>query len=169
MKPSNNMPQKVLFKVFFAIYTRENGDSKNNLRYSQFMQKNDLIGQGDMSISPLRIGEEWYGLMNAQLSEAKGYGQFGHGIHLPNSLKCRIFIQFRLESQLSRCFGLALAIIRGLDWLHWMGSLILDILVLPAQSYLIFISHIYQILSILVISLCMIMHQCIQQLLYRQY
>ena len=58
MKPSNNMPQKVLFKVFFAIYTRENGDSKNNLRYSQFMQKNDLIGQGDMSISPLRIGEE---------------------------------------------------------------------------------------------------------------
>ena len=52
------MPQKVLFEVFFAIYIRENGDSKNNLRYSQFMQKNDLIGQGDMSISPLRIGEE---------------------------------------------------------------------------------------------------------------
>ena len=58
MKPSNNMPQKVLFEVFFAIYTRENGDSENDLRYSQFMQKSDLIGQGDMSISPLRIGEE---------------------------------------------------------------------------------------------------------------
>ena len=52
------MPQKVLFEVFFAIYIRENGDSKNNLRYSQFMQKSDLTGQGDMSISPLRIGEE---------------------------------------------------------------------------------------------------------------
>ena len=58
MKLSNNMPQKVLSEVFFTIYTRENRNSKNDLRYSQFMQKSDLIGQGDMSISPLRIGEE---------------------------------------------------------------------------------------------------------------
>ena len=61
MKLSNNMPQKILFKAFFfffTIYTRENRNSKNDLRYSQFMQKSDLIGQGDMSISPLRIGEE---------------------------------------------------------------------------------------------------------------
>ena len=78
-------------------------------------------------------------------------------------------MQFGLESQLNRCSGLALAIIEGLDWFHWMGILILNILVLPAQLYLIFISHIYQILSILEISLCMTMHQCIQQLLYRQY
>ena len=48
MKLSNNMPQKVLFKAFFAIYTWENGDSENDLRYSQSMQKSDLIGQGDM-------------------------------------------------------------------------------------------------------------------------
>ena len=48
MKLSNNMPQKILFKAFFffffTIYTRENRDSKNDLRYSQFMQKSDLIG-----------------------------------------------------------------------------------------------------------------------------
>ena len=54
-------------------------------------------------------------LMNAQLSEAKGFGQFRPEIHLSNSLKCRIFIQFGLESQLNRCSGLALAIIGGQD------------------------------------------------------
>ena len=73
MKLSNNMPQETLFEAFFTIYTRGNGDSENNLRYSQFMQISDLIGQEDMSISPPRIGGEWYGLMNAQLSEAKGF------------------------------------------------------------------------------------------------
>src|SRR5699024_1734441 len=70
-----------------------------------------------------------------------GFGQFGHGIHQLNSLKCRIFMQFGLESQLNRCSGLALAIIEELGWFHWMGTLILDILVLPTQLYLIFISH----------------------------
>lgn len=58
MKLSNNMPQEALFEAFFAIYTRGNGDSENDLRYSQFMQKSDLIRQEDMSISPLRIGGE---------------------------------------------------------------------------------------------------------------
>lgn len=58
MKLSNKMSQEALFETFFAIYIRGNGDSENDLRYSQFMQKSDLIGQRDMSISPLRIGGE---------------------------------------------------------------------------------------------------------------
>jgi hypothetical protein len=90
IKPSKNVPQGPLFEVFFEISTKGNGDSENDLKYSQSIQRSDLTRQEDMSISLLRTREEWFGLINAQLSEARAFGLSRHRIRLPSSLRSKI-------------------------------------------------------------------------------